>query len=72
MKKRLLYLGITFVVMVLGLASRRYMFLFPQAIAPFIGDALWAMMVYFGFRFLRPNISLRKGLFVAFLFSFAI
>ena len=51
MKKRAMYFAITLVVMLMGLLSRKFMFVFPKDIAPFVGDALWAMMVYFGFRF---------------------
>lgn len=72
MKKRIIYLFITLIVMLLGLASRKYMSLFPSSIAPYIGDALWAMMVYFGFRFLLPNQSTFKSLLLAFIFSFGI
>ncbi|WP_243446382.1 ribosomal maturation YjgA family protein [Romboutsia weinsteinii] len=72
MKKRAVYFIITLVVMVMGLLSRKFMFIFPKDIAPYVGDMIWAMMVYFGFRFLLPNFSLLKSFSMAIIFSFAI
>lgn len=72
MKKRLIYLITTVVIMIMGLLSRKYMYIFPKSIAPFIGDMLWAMMVYFGFRFLIPKLKITKALILAIIFSFSI
>ncbi|WP_419741497.1 DUF2809 domain-containing protein [Paraclostridium dentum] len=72
MKKRLRYLVITMFIMIMGLLSRKYMNIFPKAIAPFVGDMLWAMMVYFGLRFLIPKLKLVKTLTLAIIFSFSI
>lgn len=55
MKKRIIYFLITISVMALGILSRKFMFIFPKLIAPFIGDLLWAMMIYFGLRFLMSK-----------------
>lgn len=72
MKNRIRYFIITIIIMFMGLLSRKFMFIFPRNIAPFIGDMLWAMMVYFGFRFLFPKLNITKSLVLAFLFSFSI
>lgn len=72
MTKRVLYFVITSLVMLMGLLSRKFMFIFPKNIAPFIGDMFWAMMVYFGFRFLLPKLALLKSFNIALIFSFAI
>ncbi len=72
MTKRILYFVITSLVMIMGLLSRKFMFIFPKNIAPFIGDMFWAMMVYFGFRFLLPKLSLLKSFNIALIFSFGI
>ena len=72
MKNRIIYFLITSFVMILGLASRKYMSVFPDRIAPFVGDALWAMMVYFGFRFLFPKFNLLRSFILAMIFSFTI
>ncbi|MGL5750333.1 MAG: DUF2809 domain-containing protein [Paraclostridium sp.] len=72
MKKRVRYLIITLIVMIMGLLSRKFMFIFPKAIAPFIGDALWAMMVYFGFRFVFTGLKFKESFLLALVFSYAI
>lgn len=72
MKKRVIYFIISIAVMVMGLLSRRFMFIFPNSIAPFVGDALWAMMIYFGFRFLFPNLQFAKIFTIALIFCFFI
>lgn len=72
MKKRLKYLVITMFIMIMGLLSRKYMNIFPKAIAPFVGDMLWAMMVYFGLKILIPKLKLTKTLILAIIFSFSI
>lgn len=72
MKIRIKYLVVTMFIMIIGLLSRKYMNIFPKAIAPFIGDMLWAMMVYFGLRFLIPKLKLTKTLTLAIIFSFSI
>lgn len=72
MTKRVVYFIITIVVMLMGLLSRKFMFIFPSSIAPFVGDMLWAMMVYFGFRFLFPKLDLLKNFNIALIFSFTI
>ncbi|SCI76910.1 Protein of uncharacterised function (DUF2809) [uncultured Clostridium sp.] len=72
MKNRIKYFIVTIIIMFMGLLSRKFMFIFPKNIAPFVGDMLWAMMVYFGFRFLFPKLNITKSLVLAFLFSFSI
>lgn len=72
MKKRGIYFFMVVLTIGLGLASRKFIFVFPDSIAPYIGDTLWAMMVYFGFRFLHPNGTLIKSLLLAFIFSYLI
>lgn len=72
MKNRIKYFIVTIIIMFMGLLSRKIMFIFPKNIAPFVGDMLWAMMVYFGFRFLFPKLNITKSLALAFLFSFSI
>lgn len=72
MKKRSIYFILTLVSVIMGLLSRKFMFIFPKSIAPFVGDMIWAMMIYFGFRFLSPNLNLLKSFLIALLFCFSI
>ena len=72
MTRRVVYFAITIVVMLMGLLSRKIMFIFPKNIAPFVGDMFWAMMIYFGFRFLLPKLDFLKSFNIALIFSFII
>ncbi|MFB3167256.1 DUF2809 domain-containing protein [Neobacillus sp. 179-C4.2 HS] len=56
----------------LGLASRKYSHLLFSFLAENAGDVLWAMMVYFGFRFLFLKKSMVAAVFFSFVFSFGI
>jgi len=38
-----------------GLASRKFAHVFPAAVAKYPGDALWALMVFFGLGFIFPK-----------------
>ena len=51
-KMRGVYIIAVFTTILLGLASRKFSHLLIPFIANNAGDILWAMMVYFGFRFL--------------------
>lgn len=70
--RRWIYLAVAFVIILTGLASRRYGDLLPGFIAKYSGDTLWAAMVYFGLRFLAPSVSLLKTAAISLLFSYCI
>ncbi|GBF72543.1 hypothetical protein PA598K_00799 [Paenibacillus sp. 598K] len=72
LRRRLLYLLVIIVVILLGLGSRRYAEHLPPFVGVHVGDALWAAMIYFGFRFLRPQSGLRHAAALSLLFCFAI
>jgi glycopeptide antibiotics resistance protein len=69
---RKMYFGAVLLTILLGLASRKYSHLLFPFIAENAGDVLWAMMVYFGFRFLLVNKSMITAFLLSFLFSFGI
>jgi glycopeptide antibiotics resistance protein len=60
------------ITILLGLASRKYSHLLFSYLAENAGDVLWAMMVYFGFRFLFLKKYIVTAIFLSFLFSFGI
>lgn len=72
MSKRLYYLSGILGTIVLGLLSRRLGDILPGFLADHAGDALWAMMVYFGFRFLLPNRAPGLSAILSLCFCFAI
>ncbi|ETP69908.1 hypothetical protein G159_05115 [Planococcus glaciei CHR43] len=77
LRRHSFYLRISFFVafvlcIALGLASRRFAEVLPSFVSLHAGDALWAMMVYFGFRFLLVEKPIYSAIGCAVLFSFGI
>ncbi|WP_235991831.1 ribosomal maturation YjgA family protein [Metabacillus schmidteae] len=70
--KRIFYFISLIVTIILGVASRKYSTFLVEFVALNAGDMLWAMMVYFGLRFLLVNKSLLIAVLLSFLFSFGI
>lgn len=66
----LLFLG-CIAVIVLGMASRKFPFLFPAVLGKYPGDALWALMVFIGLAFIRPRASTARLSILAFAVSCA-
>jgi hypothetical protein len=56
-RKRTWYFATLILVILLGLASRRFPALFPVAIGKYPGDALWALMVFVGWGLIFPRRS---------------
>lgn len=56
MKNRVKFILFALLLIPIGLATRNYGNEFMKL---YVGDSLWAMMIYFGFRFLFPNQSLK-------------
>jgi hypothetical protein len=61
-----------FIIIGLGLLSRRMTAYFPDVIDLFLGDSLWALMIYFIVRMLFMNWSIRKVGFGSILFCITI
>jgi len=66
-KSRIQYLILTIIVITLGILSRKI-----GAVPTFFGDALYAVMVYFGLRMLFNNLGLEKTAILALVFCFCI
>lgn len=71
-KMRITYLIGIVIIIILGLSSRKWSYMLLSFIAENAGDTLWAMMVYFGFRFLLVRKSTFTAIWLSFLFSFGI
>lgn len=69
---RIKYLLLTLVVIVLGLLSRKTGVCTSDFVKMYVGDVLWATMVYFGCRFLFVNWSKRVSVGIALVFSYLI
>ncbi|MNB91932.1 hypothetical protein D3C75_390220 [compost metagenome] len=71
-RRRIIYGCAILITVVSGLCSRAYAEHLPSFAAAHLGDALWAAMVYFGFRLLLPGRPLALALALSVLFSFSI
>ncbi|EJV85537.1 DUF2809 domain-containing protein [Bacillus mycoides] len=71
-RNRLLYVMFTIVVIILGLSSRKFAFALPDLLNGYLGDALWALMIFTGFGFLFPKIETRKLAFISLIFCYGI
>jgi len=58
-RRRFAALAATIATIALGLASRRWPDALPAVFGKYPGDALWALMVFFGWRTLRPRACTR-------------
>ncbi|HDR7438181.1 MULTISPECIES: DUF2809 domain-containing protein [Bacillus] len=67
-RNRLLYAMFTIIVIILGLSSRKFAFVLPALLNDYLGDALWALMIFTGFGFLFPKIKTRKLTFISLMF----
>jgi len=59
-------------VIAFGLASRKFPFLFPAILGKYPGDALWALMAFFGWAFLKPRATTGRLAFGALATSFLV
>lgn len=71
-RKRIIYIGLMIIVMILGIASRRYGIYLPNIISKYAGDTLWALMVYLGFGFLFNKEKIRNVALASMTFSYLI
>lgn len=71
-RNRLLYATFTILVIILGLSSRKFAFALPTLLNDYLGDALWALMIFIGFGFLFPKIETKKLAFISLMFCYGI
>ncbi|WP_277587462.1 DUF2809 domain-containing protein [Psychrobacillus antarcticus] len=69
--KRTYYVFAIMISIFLGLASR-YINVLPNFIVNHTGDTLWAIMVYFLFRFIFASKSHNTAFYLSFIFCFSI
>ncbi|MFB5762129.1 ribosomal maturation YjgA family protein [Paenibacillus medicaginis] len=72
LKQRLIYAATVLLTMLLGLTSRAYAEVLPDFVAKHAGDALWAAMIYFGFRVLFVRYKLFSTMLLSLLFCYGI
>ncbi|MDP4146403.1 MAG: DUF2809 domain-containing protein [Bacillota bacterium] len=71
-RSRIIYLFLVFIVIILGLGSRKYAGVMPSWVGEYAGDALWALMVFLGIGFIFKTWTTLKTALAAIVFSYII
>ncbi|MED0963737.1 DUF2809 domain-containing protein [Bacillus paramycoides] len=71
-RNRILYAIFTIIVIVLGHSSRKFAYVLPDILNAYLGDALWALMIFTGFGFLFPKIETKKLAIISLIFCYGI
>jgi hypothetical protein len=71
-RNRTKYLITAVVVVGLGLASRRYSYILPDAVTTYAGDTLWAVTAFLGIAVLFPRWTTLRVAMLAMLFAVSI
>lgn len=71
-RNRILYFFIIAAVIICGLLSRKYSFIFPVIVNDYLGDALWAAMVFYMAAFIFNKKSTVNVAMIALAFSYCI
>lgn len=72
LRQRSVYAGLSALVLLLGLGSRRFADALPQFIAAYAGDTLWALLVFVGIAFVARSWSTVRVALIAGAFAVAI
>ena len=72
LKKRVVFVALAIVAMLLGLASRRYGSCLPSFLADNAGDAIWTALVYCGISFCVPHVKIITRAAMTLAFAYAI
>lgn len=71
-RNRVLYAALTIIVIILGLGSRKFAYVLPDLLNAYLGDALWALMIFIGFGFLFHKMETKKIAFLSLLFCYGV
>ena len=71
-RSRIRRFALTFAAMAAGLASRKTADMLPDIVNAYLGDALWALMIFFGAGFLFKNAKTASVALIALAFCFLI
>lgn len=71
-RNRLLYGLMIIIVITLGLLSRKMAYAIPEILNAYLGDALWALMIFIGFGFIFRYMKTKKIALMAIAFCYLI
>ncbi|MEH6892401.1 DUF2809 domain-containing protein [Bacillus sp. JJ864] len=69
---RFLYAMMTVIVIILGLTSRKIAHVLPHILNTYLGDALWALMIFIGFGFIFKSAQTKVIALFALVFCYII
>lgn len=71
-RNRLVYAVLIVITIALGLGSRKMSYIFPEFLNVYIGDTLWALMVFIGLGFIFKSFKNRSIACLSFIFCYSI
>jgi len=71
-RNRFIYAPAVILVIIAGLLSRKFSYLFPEIINNYLGDALWAVMIYGVIAFIFKNRAIKWVALYSLLFCYSI
>ena len=71
-RNRIIYSAMTVSVMCLGLFSRKIKNVIPDFINMYLGDSLWALMIFFGIAFIFKSMKTKKVGLISLIFCYLI
>lgn len=71
-RNRLLYAGMIIIVIILGLCSRKIANVMPDFLNIYLGDALWALMIFISFGFIFREMETKTVALIGISFCYLI
>ncbi|MBX4263485.1 DUF2809 domain-containing protein [Clostridium estertheticum] len=71
-RNRVLYAAMTMVVIILGLGSRKMAKFIPDLLNTYLGDALWALMIFLALGFIFREMKTKSVAIIGILFCYII
>ncbi len=65
-RNRILYAGLIGLTLIIGLGSRKMPHLYPEFLATYLGDTLWALLIFWVIGFVWPRIPSKWALLFAY------
>jgi hypothetical protein len=71
-KRNIIYIMLMIIIIFLGIVVRKKSAYFPYIVNLYLGDILWALLIFLGFSFLMEKKGLKIVIFLSLLFCYGI
>ncbi|MCM3538827.1 ribosomal maturation YjgA family protein [Priestia endophytica] len=71
-KRNIIYIMLMIIIIFLGIVVRKKSAYFPRIVNLYLGDILWALLIFLGFSFLTEKKGLKIVIFLSLLFCYGI